>query len=1151
MKRVFFNIIFLLILISIQNLATDVDIYQNMEVGSDGNLLTVGMMNTGSFGENVTWTFPQGNQFWISTENTMQFPSEVIINGQSVSTSGTRSWRFRNREENQYVKATFDAGNPEKMTVGFYFTTNQSDGNLLDNQHDNVEISANNTFAVFQQVVGSPKDGYPHVRAHSVTQPGWVTTFGEERIRLVPGKTYWVNLHFDSIAGKAIVAVFDPENNYAQVGNNSVAQSVAGTSISGSVNFGRCSSHSNWPSNDTSSYFDNIMIDYTNGAFPLLPVISGSTYWVSPNGVASWQQANSATPLNGTAACNIETANANASAGDTVYFRGGTYLNQTIKPIHSGAGDDSRIIFSNYNDEEVIITGDVRGILLNGNSFITINGISFISMEQWALIRGNSHHNTISYCTFDLRHQNSGSWQGVLIYENSTYNRVCNCSFSRWIYGSYDEHRGGLLDIGRGTNTSTDESNYNLIENNVFYYGGHHTFAIYSKYNVIRNNYTHNETWDYEGYRNSISHGSAAGRNLYQGNNYAFSNGASSISLRSPNNILRFNLFYNNGHGGVQNATDEVVNNTRADYNHFYNNVFYNNGHTAIDPSTSGGVYFADWGRGDPTGNILKNNIFRNNAGGPVTYSGVSDLQIIENNWDTQNPLFVYDGSALFPFATKPDFHLQSNSPCINAGVFLTAITSPDGSGTQFTVEDAGYFMNGWGIIEGDMIQLENQSQKVKITNVNYTTNKITVNSVLTWAQGQGVALAYKGNAPDIGAYEYAQEGGEDTQAPSTPTSLSATVQSSSQINLSWTASTDNVSVTGYRIYRNGAQIGTSNNTSYTDIGLSASTTYTYNVLAYDAAGNESNLSDSVDATTQQESSDTEPPSVPQNLSAIAQSSSQINLNWTSSTDNVAVTGYRIYRNGINIAGTVYTSYSDVGLSPQTTYTYRVLAFDAAGNNSGQSNQASATTLSGGGGGGNTNHAPVLSHIGNKTVKVNYLLSFKVYATDQDNDSLSFTAINLPYGASFNAVSGIFSWQAKRVGRYYVTFRVSDGKLSDSETIMIWVKQEGNDDGNGNQYGIVVDISAERKTDKSWTSKKDYGEIIFTVKKGNTKVSKIILYRKEPGEIYKAIKEFPYNGEETVKTVDSFLKSNTVYTYKIMLTDLNNYIIAGSKEVSI
>jgi chitodextrinase len=89
-----------------------------------------------------------------------------------------------------------------------------------------------------------------------------------------------------------------------------------------------------------------------------------------------------------------------------------------------------------------------------------------------------------------------------------------------------------------------------------------------------------------------------------------------------------------------------------------------------------------------------------------------------------------------------------------------------------------------------------------------------------------------------------------DTTPPSVPTNLSASAVSSAQMNLSWTASTDNVGVSGYTIYRGASQIATTSLTSYSDTGLSPSTAYTYTVAAYDAAGNVSALSAAASATT-------------------------------------------------------------------------------------------------------------------------------------------------------------------------------------------------------------------------------------------------------------------------------------------------------------
>jgi hypothetical protein len=89
---------------------------------------------------------------------------------------------------------------------------------------------------------------------------------------------------------------------------------------------------------------------------------------------------------------------------------------------------------------------------------------------------------------------------------------------------------------------------------------------------------------------------------------------------------------------------------------------------------------------------------------------------------------------------------------------------------------------------------------------------------------------------------------------------------------------------------------------------------------------------------------DTEPPTVPVNLTATAVLDFQINLSWMTSTDNVGVAGYNVYRNGTWIGSTADTSYQNTGLSPSTRYTYRVSAYDTAGNVSAKSASATETT---------------------------------------------------------------------------------------------------------------------------------------------------------------------------------------------------------------
>ena len=196
-----------------------------------------------------------------------------------------------------------------------------------------------------------------------------------------------------------------------------------------------------------------------------------------------------------------------------------------------------------------------------------------------------------------------------------------------------------------------------------------------------------------------------------------------------------------------------------------------------------------------------------------------------------------------------------------------------------------------------------------------------------------------------------------DTTPPTAPSNLTATAASASQINLAWTASTDNVGVTGYLVERcsgsgcsNFSQISTPTSTTFSDTLLTANTSYSYRVRATDAAGNLSAYSNIATATTTA-GQDTQPPTAPSSLTATAASASQINLAWTASTDNVGVTGYLVERcsgpgcsNFSQISTPTSTSFSDTLLTASTSYSYRVRATDAAGNLSAYSNTATATT---------------------------------------------------------------------------------------------------------------------------------------------------------------------------------------------------------------
>lgn len=168
---------------------------------------------------------------------------------------------------------------------------------------------------------------------------------------------------------------------------------------------------------------------------------------------------------------------------------------------------------------------------------------------------------------------------------------------------------------------------------------------------------------------------------------------------------------------------------------------------------------------------------------------------------------------------------------------------------------------------------------------------------------------------------------GPDATAPTTPANLSAWSATPTSIGLSWSPSSDNLAVAGYKVFRDGSQVATTTATSYTDsTGLVAGVTYSYTVLAFDAAGNESAPSNPASAFLDQQA-----PSQPTNLTAtMGGKPVKVTLTWTGSTDNVAVTGYRIYRNGSLLTTVTSTSYTHK--PPKGASTYYIVAIDRAGN---------------------------------------------------------------------------------------------------------------------------------------------------------------------------------------------------------------------------
>ena len=181
-----------------------------------------------------------------------------------------------------------------------------------------------------------------------------------------------------------------------------------------------------------------------------------------------------------------------------------------------------------------------------------------------------------------------------------------------------------------------------------------------------------------------------------------------------------------------------------------------------------------------------------------------------------------------------------------------------------------------------------------------------------------------------------------DGVPPSTPGSLAVTGTGQTSVEVTWSASSDNVGVTAYRVTRSGAAPFNVTGTSTAIGGLTCGTTVTVTVEALDAVGNASLPATAQGATAP--CPDTTPPTAPPNLSVVGTGQTSVQVSWGASGDNVGVVGYRLTRSGAAPLDVTGTSTAIGGLACGTAVTVSVVALDAAGNTSPASTASGATS---------------------------------------------------------------------------------------------------------------------------------------------------------------------------------------------------------------
>jgi len=374
-----------------------------------------------------------------------------------------------------------------------------------------------------------------------------------------------------------------------------------------------------------------------------LPAVA-ATHWVSPNGTAPWTSCigtdSTQSYANGTGACSLATALANATAGDTVYLRSGSYArgsNNGIEPANGGTNMSAMLNFWAYNGETVTVTGNGSyAIYLAQKNYVSIKGISFSGngWGQWANITNNSNHNEVASCTFvstdggRLFHIGPDTPSDASDYGWATNNWIHDNTFSitgqghgtqgrGCTDGGYDTMRiGGEYGTG-GWPGGIDQNYNNTIEGNFFEHAEHAALDSYGARSVIRNNIFHNEPWspgcsytsvvpptysssnpNYSAYNGMYAHRNlhitedynrVATYMLVEGNRsgYASPNqmtgGVENFAIGAPQNIVRYNFSYGSLSSGITLKWEWNSGLNKGGhggtYNRIYNNTVYQSGY--------------------------------------------------------------------------------------------------------------------------------------------------------------------------------------------------------------------------------------------------------------------------------------------------------------------------------------------------------------------------------------------------------------------------------------------------------------------------------------------------------------------------------------------------------------------------------------------
>ena len=308
------------------------------------------------------------------------------------------------------------------------------------------------------------------------------------------------------------------------------------------------------------------------------------------------------------------------------------------------------------------------------------------------------------------------------------------------------------------------------------------------------------------------------------------------------------------------------------DYDHNWNDPSFPE--TVLsDPAAAQYVVGTAWHcyAGDPSAQTTVNNAYPNEGTYFTECSGTQSADTADTfsdtlDWETENLIIDATRNYAKSVVTWNMALDPSGGPSMNCTTCTGVVTVDNSAGTAtynaeyYSLGQASKFVKpgavrinsntfGSGNIEDVAFRNPDGTIAMDVLNAD-ASNAHTFN-----VSENGQAFTYTLPAKAVATFTWNPSSTGDTTPPSAPTGLTAGGTTANSTTLSWNPSTDNVGVTGYDVLRNGVKIGTTSSTGYTDTGLAASTGYSYTVEAYDAAGNVSAASNTVNVTTAASSS--------------------------------------------------------------------------------------------------------------------------------------------------------------------------------------------------------------------------------------------------------------------------------------------------------